>query len=117
MILVVDDEAEITNYILEYLICHNIEAQGTCSPEEALSLASKTKYSCIITDIAMPGMNGIELSKKLRAENPHLKIICLSGFVDMMRDDLNDMKIDYLLQKPFRPRELVNCVKLCLEAP
>ena len=65
------------------------------------------KPDIVITDVRMPGLNGVELSKKLRAAIPELKMIFISGYddVDYIRNALKVEAIDYIL-KPVNIAEL-----------
>ena len=49
---------------------------------EALRLAEEKKADIIITDIRMPGLNGLELCEKLHEANPNIQIILISGYAD-----------------------------------
>lgn len=48
--------------------------------EEALKLLEETGVDVILTDVKMPGMNGVELSKKVKEQYPQIEIVILSGF-------------------------------------
>jgi two-component system, NtrC family, response regulator HydG len=50
--------------------------------EEALDLLAKQKFDIIVTDFKMPRMDGIELIQRIRAQQPHARVILLSGFVE-----------------------------------
>jgi len=110
MILIVDDEKEIVEIMLDYFNSEGLKAAATTKPEVAIQMVAEGSFSCVITDIAMPVINGIELSKILKEHHPDVKIICVSGFAQMMLPDLEEAKIDSFLQKPFQPKELLECV-------
>lgn len=111
MILIVDDEKEIGEIIMDYFTSEGVKAVSTTRPEVALQMVAEGSFSCVITDIAMPIINGIELSKILKEHHPEVKIICVSGYAQMMISDIEDAKIDHFLQKPFQPKELLECVE------
>ncbi|MCO4753941.1 MAG: response regulator [Bacteriovoracaceae bacterium] len=111
MVLVVDDENDIGDFIQEILWLNDIPAQACSDSEKALELISTGRYSCLITDIAMPKLNGIELSKLAKELFPNIKIICVSSYSEMMKEDLASVKIDHYFPKPFSTNELVECVK------
>ncbi len=83
-------------------------------PEEALRLAGthKDEIHLLITDVVMPGMSGLELSKKITAEMPKTKLLFMSGYTadiitnhGILADHLN------FLQKPFTRNELAEKVR------
>lgn len=112
MILVVDDEAEISDCICTILADANIKSTSTTNAEEVLDLLGNNKaIRCVITDIAMPNMNGIELAERIKAAFPEINIICISGFSEMMLEDFKRVGIDYYLSKPFNSEELVSYAK------
>ncbi|MEX0799183.1 MAG: response regulator [Bacteriovoracaceae bacterium] len=111
MILVVDDEPYISDSILEMLRHENIAAIQTNRPAEAIELMRKQKFVCVLTDIAMPSINGIELAQELRFIRPNIKMICVSGFSEIFEQDLLNAGFDHILPKPFTYREIVGTVK------
>lgn len=83
--MIVDDEYDIREG-LKTLIdweSHGFEIVGqACDGVEALELYEEQKPAFVITDIMMPGMDGIELSRELKMRNPNMKILILSGYND-----------------------------------
>ena len=77
--------------------------------EEALTLIRKCMPDIIITDIKMPFMNGLEMSKIIKEENPSIKIIVLTGYdeFDFAREAISIGADEYLL-KPFSAKKLLN---------
>ena len=115
MILVVDDQPELVEVICQFLICYHYKVIGVTSSEEALKVAEQNKVSCLITDIAMPGINGLELSKRFKKLFPRTKVICLSAYAEMLKEDLQEAEVDFQVPKPFIPDELLNCVEQSME--
>ena len=71
----------------------------------------------LLTDIVMPGMDGIELSKKVQAINPSVKVMFITGFsaVAVGREDFNP-ESEKVLSKPFHLNDLVEQVETLLAA-
>lgn len=117
-ILVVDDDLNIRKLINNVLRQRGYKSQVVKTGEEAfeLCLSSEERFDLVITDIMMPGMNGIELSKKIRAVNSGAKILCMSGYVDSPKlvEDLQRENIP-LLPKPFNTIQLLEKVREVLE--
>ena len=82
-ILVVDDEEDI-RYALEIYLSHfGYKVLKAKNGEEALSLFRVFSPSIILSDIKMPGMDGIELLRKVKRENPDTEVIVVTGHGDM----------------------------------
>ena len=81
-ILVVDDELLIRNVLAEHLTGQGYEVIQASSGEEAIELASSTQPHVILMDIGMPGLNGIEACRRLKAEEKtrHIPVIMMTGF-------------------------------------
>lgn len=82
-ILLVDDEEGIRNVLGITLADSGYEVLTAASGEEALSLFRSHGPSLILTDIKMPGMGGIELLKKIKAESEDAEVIMITGHGDM----------------------------------
>jgi CheY-like chemotaxis protein len=108
-ILVVDDDPSILQLVIVILTENGHTVLSASTGLEALMLYSsyRREVHLVLTDILMPGMDGIELAKRLRAINPTVKIMLMSGFVP---DDIEIPKSLQLLKKPFLPDWLVAAV-------
>jgi len=78
---------------------------------EGLELFKENRYNLIITDIAMPKMNGVEMSKKIREINKDIPIIFLTGFNEEYINDIEFINNSYLLTKPLKLELLVEKIK------
>ena len=81
-ILLVDDEPLVRMGTAETLRDEGYEVDEADDAEAAQALAGRSAYDCVITDFLMPGLNGVELARRLRAERPTLPILLLSGYAD-----------------------------------
>ena len=96
-ILVVDDEAIIRTIYSSFL-----EEKYTCdtasSCDEALALLAKNTYALVMSDIQMPGRNGVELLREIRHRYPDTAVIMVSGIdrPQRIRDALHIGAVDYL---------------------
>lgn len=82
-ILLVDDEPLVRLGTAESLRDEGFEVEEADSAETALTLAPFDRFDCVVTDYLMPGMNGVELARRLQAEHPTLPILLLSGYADL----------------------------------
>ncbi|WP_138379627.1 response regulator [Luteithermobacter gelatinilyticus] len=80
-------------------------AQGT----DALPLLAGGGFDLLLTDIVMPGMDGIELARRATKMQPDLQVMFITGFAAVAMDKARDRPANSkVLQKPFHLRELVN---------
>lgn len=103
-ILVVDDDALITLNTVDVLKERGHHALEAFSGAEALSLIDKhPDIGALITDYAMPGMNGVELAEAVRALRPGLPVLLTTGYSELPEGE----RLDYpWLEKPFREEDL-----------
>lgn len=91
----------------------DVDIVGTASDgSEALSLIKKLKPEIVMTDIQMPIMDGIELTKEIDAMGLGIKVVILSGFgeFDYAKQAIKYNAVDYLL-KPTSTGEIVEMIK------
>lgn len=96
-VLVVDDETALADIIGAYLEASGYRITVANDGLEALELDERDPADAVITDFAMPGMNGRDLVADLRRRRPDLPAIMVSGYVGMQQLDLNPL---LLLNKP-----------------
>jgi DNA-binding NtrC family response regulator len=82
-ILLVDDEEDIREVLGVYLKSNGYEVHSAENGEEALNLFSMHKPPIVLSDIKMPGIDGIELLKKIKNESPDTEFIMITGHGDM----------------------------------
>jgi CheY-like chemotaxis protein len=78
-VLIVDDEHLIADTLAEILSDKGFEAAAVYNPRRALEQIRELCPDIVITDVVMPGMNGIELAKVIRNSCPGTRIVLLSG--------------------------------------
>ena len=79
-VLVVDDDAGNRETLTELLALSGHQADSAASSEAALARLERHPYDAALVDLAMPGMNGIELARRLRAEHPEVRIALVTGW-------------------------------------
>lgn len=99
-ILVVDDDPYLLDLLIETLTSIGYNAVGAANGEEALTKVRKSRFGLVITDIKMPGINGLELAHKIKSDYPRLPVILITGVFSA--DILKGSDADGLLTKPFR---------------
>jgi signal transduction histidine kinase len=114
-ILVVDDEAAVRNLYADWLR-DNFECETAASADEALAVLATETYALVISDMMMPGRNGVELLREIKSRYPETAVIMISG-VDRpqrVRDALRIGAFDYLI-KPCELDVLTLSVERALE--
>ena len=79
-ILLVDDERDIVFVQKRGLELKGFEVHGFTDPMEALQSFLQDRYDVVITDIRMPGTNGLELYQAIRAKDPAIRVYFVSAF-------------------------------------
>jgi CheY-like chemotaxis protein len=112
-VLVVDDEPSLVQFVGMVLEQNGYTVLQASNGVEALMVYSSyhTRVDVVLTDVQMPGMNGIELAKRFRALNPLVRILLMSGYVP---DDLEIPPGLMLLEKPFMPKQLIRALEQTL---
>ena len=115
-VLLVDDEAEIRASIKESLELAGLMVTDQPSAIEALASITDNPPEVIISDVRMPDMDGLEFQRKIKAIDPDLPIVLITGHghVRMAIKAIRDGAYDFL-EKPFRPETLITVVKRALE--
>jgi DNA-binding NtrC family response regulator len=114
-ILVVDDELIVRDSLQKWFDSEGYDTGAVASGREALTAIQKTQWDLALLDIKMPGMDGMELQKKLREVDPELTVIIMTGYasVETAVQALKAGAYDYVT-KPIDPDELSHLVSNAL---
>lgn len=82
-LLIVDDEPDIVNFLHEMLLDKSYQTNTALNGEEALSFLARQPTDILITDIRMPGMDGLELMIQAKESQPDLSCMIITGHGDM----------------------------------
>lgn len=117
-ILVVEDEHKIANAIRKGLEQETFAVDVAYDGTSGYDLASTENYDVIVLDLMLPGMDGGEICKKLRAEKIHTPILILTakGLLENKVEGLNSGADDYLV-KPFAFEELLARIRALIRRP
>lgn len=114
VVLVVEDEASVLRLVRRVLESEAMVVLSAQDAEEALLLTSQHAgtIDLLLTDVVMPGLNGLELARRVVATRPNMRVLFMSGYADhaVVQRDIIDAGRP-LLQKPFAPDRLVARVK------
>ncbi|MGD9280256.1 MAG: diguanylate cyclase [Desulfobacterales bacterium] len=106
-VLIVDDDLSVRNTMDEYIANAGFSTLAASSAEEALDLIEKNNFSVVITDIRLPGMGGLELTKVIKQKNGS-DVIVVTGYSDdySYEEAINIGASDFVI-KPVRLEELL----------
>ena len=116
-VLIVDDERDMLNLLAKVLVkncgCRVVTAG---SAEEALERIHIEPFDAVLTDIKMPGMDGLALLRQMTALDPVLTIILMTGYgtIEMAVQALKDGAYDFV-EKPFDNERIIGTVKRAIE--
>jgi len=116
-ILIVDDEPAILRTLKGFLTLQGHHCEGETDPEQALRRLEEGLYHLLITDLVMPGMDGLELVRRLRETDSLAEVIVMTAFSSLDRAvEAYRLRISDYLLKPFESLEQVGSVVRQAEA-
>ena len=115
LVAILDDDELIRSALQGLLKAVGLPAQAFASAEEFLNSGQQHQIACLITDIRMPGMSGLELQTKLNTEGCRIRIIFITGHGDerLRMQALRAGAVEFLA-KPFDDEVLLESVRAAL---
>jgi DNA-binding response OmpR family regulator len=114
--LLVDDETSLTENLAEALTAAGHEIVVSRTSGEAL--AQRRRIETAVVDYRLPDGSGIELARRLRARDPSIRILFISGYIDELRGHLpRDLAGSETLEKPLKTEQIISWVGLALGHP
>jgi CheY-like chemotaxis protein len=114
-ILAVDDEAIVLDSFRKILVIAGYSVDTVEAGKEAIGLARKNEYDFVFTDLKMPEMDGLEVTKAVKHLRPDIDVIMITGYatIESAVEAMKYGAMDYV-QKPFTADELVDFVNKSL---
>jgi diguanylate cyclase (GGDEF)-like protein len=114
-VLIVDDDLSVRNTMQEYITNAGFSSLTAATAEEALELVEKKDFAVVITDIRLPGLGGLELTKVIKKKNG-ADVIVVTGYSDdySYEEAINTGASDFVI-KPVRLEELLLRLKRVLK--
>jgi DNA-binding NtrC family response regulator len=111
-ILVVDDDTELRKVLSSILSEEGYSVETVENGEQAIRVSEKKRFDLALIDIKLPDMEGTELLQRLKAKQPHIVMIIVTGFptVENAVGAVNEGADGYIL-KPFEIRKLLQAVR------
>ncbi|MGA2466186.1 MAG: response regulator [Thermodesulfobacteriota bacterium] len=115
-ILIVDDEKNIRLTLSQALKILEVETDTAANGEEALAKLKEREFGLILLDLKMPGMDGMEVLRRVREIRPDIRIIIITayGTVESAVEAMKLGAVDFI-QKPFSPEEIRELVSRVMD--
>lgn len=116
-ILAIDDQPVILDLISAMCRSLGYDVLTASSGEEGLKIASQTILDIVLTDLAMPGMSGLEVARSIRRLHPHTPIVLVTGWeVNVSQSELEAVGVKDVLYKPFRIEQLTDIIQAAVSS-
>jgi FixJ family two-component response regulator len=115
-VAIVDDDESIRAALQGFMKEAGLPARSFASAEEFLGNSELSQVGCLVADIRMPGMSGLELQARLNAERHRIPTVFITahGDASMRMQALRAGAVEFLA-KPFNEEVLLDCVRAAME--
>ena len=115
-VFIVDDDRAVSSSMAGMLAAKHLRVRRFGSAEEFLETYDSSQAGCLVLDVRMPGMSGLDLQKKLASDGPSIPVIIITGHGDvpMGVEAMKRGAIDFL-EKPYHPEELTDSIRLAIK--
>ena len=116
IVFIVDDDASVRHSIQDLLSSMSVESEAFATPKEFLNHKSFDRPSCLVLDVRLPGMSGLDFQRTLNEAGLSLPIIFITGHGDvpMSVRAMKSGAVEFLL-KPFRTQDLLDAIQQALD--
>lgn len=114
-VAIIDDDEQLRIAVAELIASYGIESRSFGTSKEYLDSETAGSTSCLITDVQMAGMNGLELHKALLGRGYRIPVIFITAFYDdHVRREAESLGALGFLRKPFHIGTLMACINRAL---
>lgn len=115
-ILVAEDETAVRTFVTRALTIKGHQVTAVCDGLQALQALSKARFQLLITDIVMPGLDGIGLALKVAKDQPELPVLLITGYAaERQRAHNLDELICDVVTKPFTLQQICEAAEGALD--
>ena len=112
IILIIDDEEILTKTFTKLLERQGYEVYTAKKGQDALCMVEAENFDLVICDMRMPGLNGVDTIRQIRALKPGIPVIFMTGFADeKLEEEAKELKPLAYLHKPFDVQEMLGILK------
>ena len=117
LVHLIDDDEAVRVSLVFLLEMADLPARAYASAQEFLEIADGVTSGCVVTDVRMPGMSGLELIRRLKARGVALPVIVITGHADvpLAVEAMRAGVLDFL-EKPFEDEALITSIRSALNA-
>lgn len=116
LVAIVDDDKSIRNATQDLLNAAGFSTATFADAESFLDSASRAHTACVVTDMRMPGMTGLEMHRELLAAGQAIPTVIMTAHPqEITQARAREAGITCYLIKPFEPDELLACIRAALE--
>jgi DNA-binding NtrC family response regulator len=111
-ILVIDNDSAFVMALKKTLEYNKFEVEALLNPLQTMGLLAEREFDCVLLDMAMPGVNGLDLVKKISERYPRLPVIMVSGesAVTIAQEAIKYGAHDFL-EKPIETKKLLGIIQ------
>ena len=116
IVFLIDDDDGVRRSLDALLRSNGLKVAAFASARDFLAQFDPDAAGCLVTDVRLPGMSGIELLQKLRMQNCHIPVVVITGHGDvpLAVEAMKGGAVDFI-EKPFRDHVLLTAVRRALE--
>jgi len=116
IVFVVDDDVSVRESLESLIRCEGWQPEMFCSADEFLHHPRAATASCLVLDLTLPGLNGLELQERIAGDRSDMPIIFISGYGDVPKT-VRAMKAGAVefLTKPFSNNDLLSAIRQAIE--
>ena len=112
-ILVIDDDERIRSLLRNILLFGGHRVIEASDGESGMRYLEGDRFDLVLTDLGMPGMNGWEVVKWIKARIPQLPVALITGWgTDLDEEKIKESGVDRIIGKPFQVNEILETVAL-----
>jgi FixJ family two-component response regulator len=118
LISIIDDDESLRTALVSLIRSLGLQARSFGSAEEFLNAGEMQSFACIISDIQMPGMSGVDLKRHLTAQDVRTPVIMITAHSEHgLKERALASGAFCFLKKPFDANDLIDCVERALKLP
>lgn len=111
LIAIVDDDTSLLAALVRLIRSYGFGVRGFGSAEEFIASQAASGCACVVTDIQMPGMGGMELADFLAEQQPGLPVIAVTAHAEKtLEHNAQASGVTCFLRKPIDPDKLIECL-------